>query len=56
MKKLKLEKSTIANLNEEEMTKVEGGQETLAGPRCPSLFTCGTDPSIGCITNENPCQ
>ena len=52
MKKLKLEKSTIANLNEKEMTKIEGGQETMAGPKCVSVEpTCAP-----AVTINVPCR
>jgi len=65
MKKLKLEKSTIANLNDSSMDSVFGGGTTgctlsICGS-CNDCYTetiCGAsdyNPTCNCVTNDNPC-
>ncbi len=39
-KKLTLNKKTIVHLSQKDMKKLYGGQETLAGPRCVTVYNC----------------
>lgn len=39
-KKLTLDKKTVTELSENDMKGVNGGQETLAGPRCVTVDNC----------------
>ena len=50
-KRLKLNKKTITELSEKDMNRAFGGQETIAGPRCVSVYTC-----YPVNTYQTPCK